>query len=167
MKVRVPVISLALMAAAVACSKPSPVAKGANAVTAVPGASTHSVSAPAGGPPESKSGTTAAAAAPEATASISIPDLFQGRWGLTPQDCTSALGDAKGLLVINGSELRFYESRAVPTADTHFAGGVLAGDFRFTGEGQTWTKFERLERQKDTLVRTDSDPAASFTYAKC
>ena len=167
MKVRVPVISFALMAAAVACSKPSPVATGANAVTAVPGASARPTSRPAGGPPSNMSGATAVTAAAEPVTSISIPAAFEGRWGLTPQDCTTALDNAKGLLVINSGELRFYESRAVPTADAHFARGVLTGDFRFTGEGQTWTRFERLERKKDTLVRTESDPAASFTYAKC
>jgi hypothetical protein len=165
MKVRLPVISLALMAVVVACSKPGPVAKGANAVTAVPAAVNSPVPAPAGGPPANN--TADAAQSPPAAPSAAIPAAFQGRWGLTPQDCTSALGDAKGLLVVNPGELRFYESRAVPTPDVHFAGGVLTGDFRFRGEGQTWTRFERLERDKDTLVRTESDPAASFTYAKC
>ena len=167
MKVRLPVISFALMALIVACSRPGPVANGANAVTAVPGAAPRAASRPAGGPPANKTGATLTAAAPEPATSVAIPAVFQGRWGLTPQDCTTALDNAKGLLVINGGEMRFYESRAVPTADAHFTGSVLTGDFRFTGEGQTWTKFERLERTKDTLIRTESDPAASFTYAKC
>ena len=165
MKVRVPMISFALMTIVVACSKPSPVANGANVVTAVPAAANRTLPSPAGGPPATEAA--AAAPAPQTAARTSIPAEFQGRWGLTPRDCTTALGDAKGLLVVNGRELRFYESRAVPTADAHLTGGVLTGDFRFTGEGQTWTKFERLERQQNTLVRTESDPTASYTYVKC
>src|SRR5687767_8399070 len=43
-----------------------------------------------------------------------IPEALQGRWALTPDDCTSARGDAKGLLVVSRDELRFYESVAKP-----------------------------------------------------
>jgi hypothetical protein len=167
MRIRIPVISLALMAMMVACSKPSPVANGANAVMGVPPAADHASAKPAGGPPANTSGAAAAAPAPQATTSIAIPAEFQGRWGLTPRDCTTALGDAKGLLVINDHEMRFYESRAVPMADAHLTDSAFTGDFRFTGEGQTWTRFERLERQQNSLVRTEGDPTASFTYVKC
>jgi len=71
------------------------------------------------------------------------------------------------LLVINASELRFYESRAVPSTAVESDADSITGNFHFTGEGQSWTKFETLQRQKDKLVRTDSNPTASFTYAKC
>lgn len=167
MRIRFPVISLALMAMMAACSKPSPVAKGANAVMGVPPAAAHASAKPAGGPPAATTAAAAADPAPQAAASITIPAEFRGRWGLTPRDCTTALGDAKGLLVVNEHEMRFYESRAVPTADAHLTDSALTGDFRFTGEGQTWTRFERLERQQNTLIRTEGDPTASFTYVKC
>jgi hypothetical protein len=165
MKVRVPVMTFAMMALVVACDKSGPVAKGANTVTAVPEAAANPAPQPAGGAPENATAS-AATVAPSAAATA-IPAAFQGRWGLTPRDCTSSLGDAKGSLIVRAGEMRFYESRAVPTADVRMSGGVLTGDFRFTGEGQTWNKFERLERKNDTLIRTDSDPTASFTYAKC
>lgn len=163
MRFRLPVISVTLIAAIAACSKPGPVAKDANDVTSLPVASRQNADTPAGGPPGSHAATAAAPSPPTAP----LPSVLQGRWGLTPGDCTSALGDAKGLLVINAGELRFYESRAVPsasaTSDTH----SITGNFRFTGEGQTWTRFEKIELQKDKLVRTETNPAASYTYAKC
>ncbi len=165
MKVRVPVISLALMAAVVACNKPSPVAKGASIITAVPSTASDPAPMPSGGAPETASATSAGEM--PRPAKTAILAAFQGRWGLSPRDCTAALGEAKGLLVINGGEVRFYESRAIPATDAQVAGGILTGNFHFVGEGQTWTRFERLERDKDILVRTESDPAASFTYAKC
>ena len=43
----------------------------------------------------------------------------------------------------------------------------ITGNFRFTGEGQTWTKFETLQRRKDKLIRIDSNPTASYSYVKC
>ena len=71
------------------------------------------------------------------------------------------------MLVITGDQLRFYESRAVPAADVQASDTSISGDFTFTGEGQTWTRFESLQLQKQDLVRTETKPAASFIYAKC
>ena len=39
-----------------------------------------------------------------------IPASLHGRWGLTPADCTSTRGDAKGLLIVSADGLKFYES---------------------------------------------------------
>ena len=86
---------------------------------------------------------------------------------MTPGDCTSTRGDAKGLLIIEPQLLRFYESRAVPTADVQGDNTSASGTFQFTGEGQSWSKYESLQLQKTLLVRTESNPTASFTYAKC
>ena len=82
-------------------------------------------------------------------------------------DCTSTRGDAKGLLTVGPTELKFYESRAVPGPDTQTGKDSITGNFAFTGEGQTWTKFEALELKGRELVRTESNPVASFTYARC
>lgn len=169
MRLRLPMFSTALILAVAACGGRDPVANGANKVTALPpaadrAAASQTAPSSAGGPPRNE--TAPSPAAPPAPAAI-IPVALQGRWGLTPGDCTSALGDAKGLLVVNGGELRFYESRAVPAPGVQTEADSISGNFRFTGEGQTWTKFEALERQKDKLVRTETNPAASFTYAKC
>jgi hypothetical protein len=159
---RLSLIACVLLLAATACSKRDPVADGANAATNLPLVN-HAGPDPHGAPPEK--GTEPATNVPEPAATI--PAALHGRWGLTPADCTSTRGDAKGLLVITSGELRFYESRAVPTADVHGDATTVSGDFDFTGEGQSWTRFEALELQKQKLVRTESNPPASFTYAKC
>src|SRR5215210_8614734 len=57
------------------------------------------------------------AAEPVNDAASAIPASLHGRWGLTPADCTSTRGDAKGLLIVGPDEIRFYESRAVPGDD--------------------------------------------------
>lgn len=145
-----------------ACSKPDPVATNATAVN-VPAAIAKPRLDPQGGPPEKE----AAPTAPSAASKAAIPLSLQGRWGLTPGDCTSTRGDAKGLLVVTAEGLKFYESRAVPAGGTTADQDSITGNFDFTGEGQNWTKFETLELNRDTLVRTESNPAASYTYAKC
>jgi hypothetical protein len=96
-----------------------------------------------------------------------IPQALQGRWGMTPEDCTSTRGDAKGLLTITRDQLQFYESRAIPQAKVQTGGKSISGDFAFTGEGQSWTRYETLQLQDGKLVRTESDPMASYTYARC
>jgi len=166
MRYRLPLISFALIAAIAACGKQGPVANGADAVTAVPQAATRGQPTPAGGPPpanDSNPASPAAAAQPGAA----IPTALQGRWGLSPGDCSAPLANAKGLLVVNSGELRFYESRAVPGPDVHTSASTTSGTFHFTGEGQTWDKFESLQRNDDKLTRTESNPTASYTYAKC
>ncbi|HEX2804208.1 MAG TPA: hypothetical protein VHN55_09565 [Sphingomicrobium sp.] len=96
-----------------------------------------------------------------------MPAALHGRWGLTPGDCTSTRGDAKGLLVVTADRLQFYESRAVPAGDVDVSPDSISGDFSFAGEGQEWTKHLSLELQDKKLVRTERDPNASFTYARC
>jgi hypothetical protein len=159
---RLSLIACVLLLATAACSKRDPVADGANAAASLPPVN-HAGPDPHGAPPEK--GAEPATALPEPAATI--PEALQGRWGLTPADCTSTRGDAKGLLTITAGELRFYESRAIPTADVHGDATSISGSFDFTGEGQSWTRFQALDLQKQKLVRTESNPPASFTYAKC
>ena len=150
-----------------ACGGPDPVANSAKSTDALPanvGEPAPAIPAPDGSPPENA----VAAAAPSPTdGSIRIPAMFHGRWGITPADCTSTRGDAKGLLVIDASQMRFYESTAVPVGNTNSSDDSFSADYRFTGEGQTWQRFETLELQDKRLVRTTSRPMASYTYAKC
>jgi hypothetical protein len=164
MRLRLPVITGALIIAVVACNKPGPVANNV-AAAAPPVAVNADARDPAGGPTGNEG--ESAAAPPAVAASLPIPAELQGRWGLTPADCTEPLANAKGLLVINSGELRFYESRAVPGPDVHTDAGTTSGTFHFTGEGQTWDKFESLQRKGDKLTRTEGNPTASYTYAKC
>jgi len=132
-----PITAFALMATVVACSGRDPVADGANNVAGLPAVSANAPSPPDGSPPAN-----ASAPAVAAGPSSRIPAALQGRWGLTPGDCTSG-------------------------ADAQADGDSISGTFDFTGEGQSWSKFEALKLQGRDLVRTETKPAASFTYAKC
>ena len=110
------------------------------------------------------------ATAPTTAAPVSaaaIPAGLHGSWGMTPGDCTSTRGDAKGLLIVSSDGLRFYESRAVPVRNVETSDNSIRADFAFTGEGQTWTKYQELAIKDDRLVRTESSPMASFIYARC
>ena len=118
-----------------------------------------------GAPPTNGVATVPATGNPAPAAAI--PAALHGRWGMAPADCTSTRGDAKGLLVVSGDELRFYESVATPIRNVQKSADSFSADFAFTGEGQSWTKFQTLALQDDKLVRTESSPMASFTYVRC
>jgi hypothetical protein len=157
-----PVIGCLGMLTVVACGGRDPVANEANNTAGLP-AINDAVPDASGDPPEKQAAPPAQSSAPAAV----IPAALHGRWGLSPGDCTSTRGDAKGLLIVGPDEIKFYESSAVPGSNTQAAADSISGEFRFTGEGQTWTKFEALALQQQELVRTESNPMASFTYARC
>lgn len=96
-----------------------------------------------------------------------IPTAFHGRWGLTPADCMPNRSDNKGLLVVSADGLRFYEAQAKPAGELRRTPRSVSGRFMFTGEGENWNRHEVLELQDHKLVRTESDPMASYTYARC
>jgi len=159
--IRIPFFSCALVLAVAACGSRDPVDDHARNTAGLPDV-TRAGSSASGEP---HAATQPAMPLPQPT--IHIPVALQGRWGLTPADCTTSLGDAKGLLVINGDELRFYESRAVPADGAHIDADSISGNFAFSGEGQSWTRYEALKVDKQRLTRTETNPSASFTYAKC
>ena len=64
-------------------------------------------------------------------------------------------------------KLRFHDSSAVPAADVASDPVSIAGNFAFTGDGRSWTKYEALKVNKRILTRTEMNPSASFSYAKC
>ena len=144
-----------VVGAMAACERRDPVADEANAIPAAP--MTDSAGSIAGGPPEAEDG----------NASGPIPAALQGRWGLTPADCISTRGDAKGLLVIGPASLKFYESRAVPGTSIETGDGDISGNFDFTGEGQNWSKYVSFKLQGEVLTRTERNPVASYNYARC
>ncbi len=101
-----------------------------------------------------------------------IPPAIRGRWGLVPADCTSTRGDAKGLLTIDGTSLRFYESVGKLGAIKDGDAGEIEATYAFTGEGQSWTLDVDLELEDGgkTLIRKDTGPDAlpgPLTYTRC
>ena len=159
---RVPFATIALLFAVAACGGRDPVDDKAVAGTAgLPDTKATAPSA-SGGP---RADTQPAKPLPPPTSQI--PAGLQGRWGLTPGDCMTGRSDAKGLLTITADDLHFYESRAVPAAGIASDDDSISGDFAFTGEGQSWTRYEALKVEKGRLTRTETKPSASFIYAKC
>lgn len=108
----------------------------------------------------------------ETVSATTIPTSIRGRWGMVPKDCTSKLGDAKGLLTISSGQLKFYEAVArlgkVKEADD----SRIRATFSYSGEGQTWTQDVLLDAQDGgkTLIRRDYGPDAMpgpQKYTRC
>ncbi len=161
---------IALAFAVAACDANDPVAEDADNTAGLP--SVDNVAGGRDGTPSADgapptNGTAVQPAPANAAPAASIPAALQGRWGMTPADCTSTRGDAKGLLVVSSGGLQFYESRATPVRNAQKSDDSFSADFAFTGEGQSWTKFQTLTLDDDKLVRTESSPMASFTYVRC
>ncbi len=108
-------------------------------------------------------------AAAELPTTLLIPAAFHGRWGMVLADCTSTLGDNKGLITIAGDTINFYESRGKLTKVTLNAPENFTGTFAFTGEGQSWTNSQNLKLTGGsiTLVRSETDVAQSYSYKRC
>jgi predicted small lipoprotein YifL len=167
----------ALLLPLAACGSGGPVAQEANndlaqlpSANQVAGATVGTASADGSAPANvaSPGGRAALTSGDTATASErAIPAALQGKWGMSPDDCNSTRGDAKGLLTIASDGLRFYESQAHPARNVKRTEESISGDFDFTGEGQRWTKFQSLALQNQILVRTESSPMASFNYVRC
>ena len=157
-----PYISCLAVLAIASCSNRNPVDRSANAAAA----SLPELNAPAPTASGEPHGSTEPAR-PLPTAAMAIPSSLQGRWGLTPAACTGSRVGAKALLVVTPGGLQFQDSRAVPAEDVASDAGSISGKFAFAGEGRSWMKYEALKMQNHNLVRTEMNPTASFTYAKC
>ena len=94
-----------------------------------------------------------------------IPAQYRGRWGMVAADCTSTQGDAKGLITIADTTVKFYESVANLTEQRPAIATSFSGQFAFTGEGQKWDKVMTFTRTGNRLKRADND--GSFTYRRC
>lgn len=119
--------------------------------------------------------TTTPAPTPTATATgapggSTIPVAVQGRWGMVPADCTSTRGDAKGLLTISPTTLKFYESLARLGAIKERSDTAIRADYAFTGEGMNWTRDVALSVSGNKLTRLDrggDEPGGPYSYTKC
>lgn len=101
-----------------------------------------------------------------------IPSQVRGRWGLVPADCTSQLGDAKGLMEVGADRIEFYESVAELGEVAERGPNRIRAMFAFEGEGQQWSMDMVLEAQGDgsTLLRRDFGPDAApepLRYQRC
>lgn len=104
--------------------------------------------------------------------SDTLPSAVQGRWGLTAGDCRPGADDAKGLMEVGPSSLKFYESRATVIRIVEQGPSRVVADFAFTGEGQTWERQMILDAQDGgtTLIRRDYGEGAvpgPLKYTTC
>ena len=110
--------------------------------------------------------TTTPTKAPQNTA---LPPAFEGRWGMHPADCDIARSDTKGLLIVKGNTLTFYEA----TATAKVIGGPsrykVVADLSYKGEGQQWQTRETLEltAASTVLQRTGQSPVKTYRYERC
>lgn len=103
--------------------------------------------------------------AAEPATGAAIPAQYRGRWGMVPLDCTGDPSAAKGLIAIDGSSIKFYESRATLKEQRPAIATSFSGLFGFTGEGMTWEKTVTLTRTGDKLKRADDE--GSYDYTRC
>lgn len=101
-----------------------------------------------------------------------IPAAIQGRWGLVPKDCTSTAGDAKGLLTVSATQLKFYESVAKLGKVAEGDESRIKASFTYSGEGQSWVHTVVLDVQDGgrTLTRRNYGPdaaPAALKYTRC
>ena len=116
-------------------------------------------------PPSDEGGVLAAGNSNTPTLPTQIPTQYRGRWGMVAADCTSTRGDAKGLIDVSDSAIKFYESRATLKEQRPAIATSFSGLYGFTGEGQTWEKVVTLTRTGDTLKRADDE--GSYDYKRC
>ena len=115
----------------------------------------------------------ASASAGSTTASAGgTPFAMRGRWGLTANDCTLGRSDAKGLMTVAASSLKFYESMAELGNTASRSDTMLRGNFAYTGEGMAWKRDVTLTLAPGgktlTKLETGQDaPAGPLTYTRC
>lgn len=102
----------------------------------------------------------------------SIPVALRGRWGMVPADCTSTRGDAKGLITVDPTGIRYYESVAKLTKVSERSETALRASFAFSGEGMTWQREVTLNLQDHgkILIKQEfgSDASPSpYKYTHC
>jgi len=110
--------------------------------------------------------------APTKPIEATIPVALHGNWGMVPADCASTRGDAKGLVKIAPTTLRFYESVGRLGTLEERSDTSIRADYAFTGEGMNWTRDVTLTVSNGgkTLTRVDrggDEPGGPFTYTRC
>lgn len=107
-----------------------------------------------------------------ANPAAAFPTAMQGRWGLVPADCTSQKGDNKGLITIDATSIRFYESIAKIGAVKQVSDTDLSASLAYDGEGMQWQHDAKLQVKPETgqLVMeefgADAVPGPR-TYTRC
>lgn len=148
-------LTIAALLMLAACNAPEPQSEAAVG-NGAPGASANAAAVVA-----------SAASTPEPVADGRIPSAFLGRWGLVPADCTSTMGDNKGLMTVTPDRLTFYESRATIARLEAVSPAELRASLAFTGEGQEWTQETPLILEENGRVLVRVAEGERLRYTRC
>lgn len=101
-----------------------------------------------------------------------IPAAIRGRWALKAADCTAKKGTDLTALMIDATNLRFYESHGELARVRASGASRIVADYRFSGEGVEWDRRMQLDLADGgkTLVRRDSGEGAAagaMRYTRC
>ena len=88
---------------------------------------------------------------------------------MTANDCVPGASDAKGLISIQGSLVKFYESVGTMRNGKRKTLTSLSTDFDMVGEGQEWQarNLFQLSGDRSGLTRTDTATGERFVYTRC
>lgn len=131
-----PVLCLAAILALAACSSEAPTP------TPSEGAETYAPPPPAAN--ESAVATPTAVPSGPAVAAA-FPAVMLGRWGMVPGDCTSQMGDNKGMITVTAREIRFYESVARIDKVKDSSENRIRASLSYDGEGMQWSRDAQFE----------------------
>jgi hypothetical protein len=98
-----------------------------------------------------------------------FPQAYIGRWGMTANDCVLHASDAKGLMSVQGSLVKFYESIGTMRNGKRQTVNSLTSDFDMVGEGQKWqtrNTFQLID-ERNGLTRIDTASGDRFVYTRC
>ncbi len=171
MKALLAAIPLAFILSAAACGKADPVddnadnTAGLEVVVAQANATANAVRNQADDTPPAPGTNQTEPSPPDPVPGGVIPAQYQGRWGMVPADCTSTRGDAKGLITIGDTRIRFYESTATLTEQRPAIATSFSGLFALRGEGQAWEKVMTFTRTGDRLTRAEDE--GTYSYRRC
>ncbi len=121
---------------------------------------------------EATAGTTSAVVAADAPVDIAIaqfPKSYFGRWGLSQGDCAMGTTVATGLISVQGSLVKFYESVATMRDGKRESLTSMSAHFDVAGEGQEWeahTRY-RLSNDRQQLTREDLATGEKYVYDRC
>lgn len=111
------------------------------------------------------SGSASSVAATKVVSANIIPDGFLGLWTGIDVRC----GDRSSALrlKVEPDTLRFYESVGTVTAVSQAGADAIMVDARYEGEGQTWSRKQRLTVSTDRSLLTVAAEGAAVTRKRC
>lgn len=104
-------------------------------------------------------------AAPAAEPENALPVAFRGRWTGLEHDCSDQASDLR--LTTSDTQMRFYESVGTVTAVSPEGPNAVMVDATYEGEGQTWSRRQKLTLSADGTRLTIADQSNATVRKRC